>query len=76
MPLAVAMWRFVTYFDSNLPSMHDWVTGAWRPNSAEAAAGLRPGDFCTAMALVQAQIDLHASPGNWAAIKRPGATGA
>lgn len=52
MGYAVAIWAYVTYFDSNLPSMHDYMTGQWNPRSSESAAGLRQLDFCTGMSLV------------------------
>ena len=41
LPFVVHLWRYMDYFDPNVPSLHDMATGFWQPNEAELAAGLR-----------------------------------
>jgi len=55
--IAVSLWRYVEYFHSYLPSIHDVVVGTWQPNGAELAAGLKPNDYCTIASIIQAQVD-------------------
>jgi len=65
MPMAVALWRYVTPAADTLPSVHEVATGMWTPSAAETKAGLGAfrGDFCTVVTLVTAMQAL-ASGGN------------
>jgi hypothetical protein len=80
LPIAVALWRYVTPAHAWLPSVHEVATGMWQPRAHEAAAGLKgKGDYCTAAALVVAMQALarpkDPNAAAWAAVtaaKGPG----
>lgn len=79
LPIAVALWRYVTPAHAYLPSVHEVVTGLWQPRAHEVRAGLGKGgigsdgkyagDFCTAAAAAVAVAALQspAGLGAWAA---------
>ena len=79
LPVAVALWRYVTPAHAWLPSVHEVVTGMWAPRAHETAARLKSGDYCTAAALVVAMqalarpSDPNAAP--WAAVTAAGGPG-
>jgi len=56
MPMAVALWRYVTPAADTLPSVHEVATGMWAPSALETKSGLGAfrGDFCTVVTLVTA----------------------
>jgi len=57
--IATIFWRYMQYYNSHLPSVHDVMTGSWSPSGAEAAAGLKAQDFCTVHQLVEMQKELR-----------------
>ena len=59
MPMAVALWRYVTPQGDAYPSVHEVASGMWAPSTAEKAVKLAPMDFCTVAALVSAGVALH-----------------
>lgn len=65
MPMAVALWRYVTPAADTLPSVHEVATGMWVPSTAEKASGLGAfrGDFCTVVTLVTAMQALASGAG-------------
>lgn len=79
LPIAVALWRYVTPAHAYLPSVHEVVTGLWQPRAHEQRVGLGKGgigadgkyggDFCTAAAASAAVAALSspAGAGAWAA---------
>lgn len=56
MPMAVALWRYVTPAHDALPSVHEVASGMWTPSEKEKKQGLggHRGDFCTIATLVTA----------------------
>jgi len=32
LPFVVHLWRYMDYFDPNVPSLHDMTSGFWKPN--------------------------------------------
>lgn len=80
LPIAVALWRYVTPAHAWLPSVHEVATGMWQPRAHETAAGLKgKGDYCTAAALVVAMRALAApadpNASAWAAVVAAGGPG-
>lgn len=65
MPMAVALWRYVTPQADFLPSVHEVATGGWTASKDELAAGLGAfrGDFCTIVTLVSAMRALQTGAG-------------
>jgi len=66
LPWAVALWRYVTPAHPWLPSMHEVVSGMWKPKAHEVTAklGAVRGDFCTMASLLAAMKAVRGSSGS------------
>jgi hypothetical protein len=62
----------MTNYHTDLPSIHEVMTGMWSPSAAESAAGLEPQDFCTAASLIKAMDGLNDSDGDWSGVTTAG----
>ena len=68
LPWAVALWRYVTPAHPWLPSMHEVVSGMWKPKAHEVTAklGAVRGDFCTMASLLAAMKAVRGGSGSGA----------
>jgi len=72
LPLASTIWRYQQYYHSYLPSLHDVVTGMWKPTTKAEIESLSTSKFCTFAALIKTVLDLKENNQEWSKVEAVG----